>query len=212
LGCLDPPQGRRARHRLYQRHRTAPASYRLLGADAAQHHRSARPDVDHRMGLSISSAAPAATASPTPSSSTSATRTATGSRSIVPTTRPSIRISSRSSGTSRTRSARPCGARPRRAPGSRTGSPFEGAEVVESRPEIPTDHRTVGDSHELERVRPNGGARISRMGNQISRRVCASVRSAPRFCQARSPPSCQRAAGDRVRRWTRSSRTFENAS
>jgi catechol 2,3-dioxygenase len=51
LGCMDAPQGRRSRHRLYQRHRTAPAPHRLLGADATQHHRPARPDVDNRMGF-----------------------------------------------------------------------------------------------------------------------------------------------------------------
>jgi catechol 2,3-dioxygenase len=67
--------------------------------------------------LSISSAAPAATASRTPSSSTSATRTATAPRSTARTTRPSIRITNRSSGTSRIRSARPCGVRPRRGAG-----------------------------------------------------------------------------------------------
>ncbi len=119
VGGLDAPQGRRARHRLHQRPRPAPAPCRLLGADAAQHHRPARPDGDHRLARRTSSAAPAGTASPTPSSSTSATPTAIASRSIARTTRRSIPISSRSTGTSRTRSARRCGARRRRRAGSR---------------------------------------------------------------------------------------------
>ena len=63
--------------------------------------------------------APGGTASRTPSSSTSAIPTDTGSRSIVRTTRPSTPTSSRSGGTSRTRSARRCGVRRRRGAGSR---------------------------------------------------------------------------------------------
>jgi catechol 2,3-dioxygenase len=51
LGCMDAPQGRRSRHRLYQRHRTAPAPHRFLGADATQHHRSSRSDVDNRISF-----------------------------------------------------------------------------------------------------------------------------------------------------------------
>jgi hypothetical protein len=77
----------------------AAAPFGVLGADAAQHHRPARPDVDDRLGWTTSSAGPDGTASRTPSSSTSATPTCTGSRSIVRTTRPSIPTTSRSSGT-----------------------------------------------------------------------------------------------------------------
>ena len=79
--------------------RPAPAPRRLLGADAAQHHRPARPDGDHRLCRPISSAAPGGTAFPTPSSSTSAIPMATASRSTARTTRRSIRTSNRSSGT-----------------------------------------------------------------------------------------------------------------
>lgn len=47
--ALDAPQGRRARHGVHARQRAAAAPCRLLGADAAQHHRPARPDGHHRL-------------------------------------------------------------------------------------------------------------------------------------------------------------------
>ena len=48
-GGLDAPQGQRARPRLHQRRRPAPASSRLLGAERAQHHPPVRRDGLHRL-------------------------------------------------------------------------------------------------------------------------------------------------------------------
>ena len=129
-GRLDAPQGRRARHRLHQRARAAPAPFRLLGAGRAQHHPPVRRDGDHRLPRQHGARAGPARHLPTRSSSTCATPTATASSSMPRTISPSIPTSSRSAGRCAIRGARRCGARPRRESGSRKAATFPGTPVL----------------------------------------------------------------------------------